>query len=260
MTQDNIHAPDNITASGDIQASGDEIRENLAKVKIRIQNACDRFDKDPKQISLLAVSKTKPISMVEAALRLGQADFGENYLQDALEKITAFREQERLSSLPHKPIWHYIGAIQSNKTRPIAEHFDWVHTVSNSKVARRLSDQRPSHLSPIKIMLQVNIDNEPTKSGVKPDELLELISAITPLPGVSLRGLMAIPAPSTEFETQRLPFRSLRQLKEHCRSHSSNELKYFDQLSMGMTADLDAAIAEDSTWLRIGTAIFGARS
>ena len=248
MTQNSIYAPNN------------DIHENLAKVKTRIKNACDIYHKDPTQISLLAVSKTKPITMIETALNLGQTDFGENYLQDALEKIAAFETEEALSNLPHKPIWHYIGAIQSNKTRPIAEHFDWVHTVSSSKIAQRLSDQRPTTLSPLKIMLQVNIDNEPTKSGVKPEKLNELISSIAPLPGVSLRGLMAIPAPSTEFESQRLPFQALRELKAHCISHFSNELQCFDQLSMGMTGDLDAAIAEGSTWLRIGTAIFGARS
>jgi pyridoxal phosphate enzyme (YggS family) len=248
MTQDNIQSTDN------------EIRKSLASVQIRIRTACNRFNRDPTQISLLAVSKTKPISMIESALRLGQTDFGENYLQDALEKIAAFKDQENLSSLTHKPIWHYIGAIQSNKTRPIAEHFDWVHTVSSSKVARRLSDQRPSNLAPLKIMLQVNIDNEPTKFGIKPEELHELISVIAPLPGVSLRGLMAIPAPSTTLESQRLPFQALRELKEDCRSHFPNELKCFDHLSMGMTGDLDAAVAEGTTWLRIGTAIFGARN
>jgi pyridoxal phosphate enzyme (YggS family) len=248
MTQDNIQSQDN------------QVRENLARVQIRIRTACDRFNKDPTQISLLAVSKTKPISMIETALRLGQTDFGENYLQDALEKIAAFKDQGSLSSVPHKPIWHYIGAIQSNKTKPIAEHFDWVHTVSSRKVARRLSEQRPSNLAPLKIMLQVNIDNEPTKSGIRPEELHELISVIEPLPGVSLRGLMAIPAPSKELESQRLPFQALRELKEDCLSHFPNELKCFDHLSMGMTADLDAAVAEGTTWLRIGTAIFGARS
>ena len=255
MTTDNIFPAD------------DDIQKNLLQVRARIQHACDRFNRDAAQVSLLAVSKTKPGSMIESALRLGQVDFGENYLQEALEKITASRywetnkkgDQDSQPAPLNKPVWHYIGAIQSNKTRQIAEHFDWVHTVSSSKIARRLSEQRPSHLSPLDIMLQVNIDSEPTKSGIKDNELHDLINLMLPLTGIRLRGLMTIPAPSSDIEAQRQPFAKLRELKEQCISHFQDDLKYFDQLSMGMTGDLEAAVAEGATWLRIGTAIFGAR-
>ena len=238
------------------QSPAEDIQANLQKVRLGIKLACEKFGRDPDHVALLAVSKTKPVSMIESAIALGQIHFGENYLQDALTKIEEIKNQAKLP----KPIWHYIGAIQSNKTRPIAEHFDWVHTVSSHKIAKRLSDQRPSHMQPLNILLQVNIDAEPTKSGVKPEQLLELIQTILELPGIQLRGLMAIPAPASEFELQRAPFKALGDLKQQCIAELGSELQGFDQLSMGMTGDLEAAIAEGATWLRIGTAIFGERN
>lgn len=238
------------------QSPAEDIQANLQNVRLGIKLACEKFGRDPDHVALLAVSKTKPVSMIESAIALGQTHFGENYLQDALTKIEVIKGQTK----PPKPIWHYIGAIQSNKTRPIAEHFDWVHTVSSHKIAKRLSDQRPSHMQPLNILLQVNIDAEPTKSGVKPEQLLELIQTILELPGIQLRGLMAIPAPASEFELQRAPFKALGDLKQQCIAELGSELQGFDQLSMGMTGDLEAAIAEGATWLRIGTAIFGERN
>ena len=238
------------------QSPAEDIQANLQKVRLGIKLACEKFGRDPDHVALLAVSKTKPVSMIASAIALGQIHFGENYLQDALTKIEVIKGQTK----PPKPIWHYIGAIQSNKTRPIAEHFDWVHTVSSHKIAKRLSDQRPSHMQPLNILLQVNIDAEPTKSGVKPEQLLELIQTILELPGIQLRGLMAIPAPASEFELQRAPFKALGDLKQQCIAELGSELQGFDQLSMGMTGDLEAAIAEGATWLRIGTAIFGERN
>jgi len=238
------------------QSPAEDIQANLQNVRLGIKLACEKFGRDPDHVALLAVSKTKPVSMIASAIALGQTHFGENYLQDALTKIEVIKGQTK----PPKPIWHYIGAIQSNKTRPIAEHFDWVHTVSSHKIAKRLSDQRPSHMQPLNILLQVNIDAEPTKSGVKPEQLLELIQTILELPGIQLRGLMAIPAPASEFELQRAPFKALGDLKQQCIAELGSELQGFDQLSMGMTGDLDAAIAEGATWLRIGTAIFGERN
>jgi len=238
------------------QSPAEDIQANLQNVRLGIKLACEKFGRDPDHVALLAVSKTKPVSMIKSAIALGQTHFGENYLQDALTKIEVIKGQTK----PPKPIWHYIGAIQSNKTRPIAEHFDWVHTVSSHKIAKRLSDQRPSYMQPLNILLQVNIDAEPTKSGVKPEQLLELIQTILELPGIQLRGLMAIPAPASEFELQRAPFKALGDLKQQCFAELGSELQGFDQLSMGMTGDLEAAIAEGATWLRIGTAIFGERN
>ena len=235
------------------QSPAEDIQANLQNVRLGIKLACEKFSRDPDHVALLAVSKTKPVSMIASAIALGQIHFGENYLQDALTKIEEIKGKT-------KPIWHYIGAIQSNKTRPIAEHFDWVHTVSSHKIAKRLSDQRPSQMPPLNILLQVNIDAEPTKSGVKPEQLLELMRAILQLPGIQLRGLMAIPAPASEFELQRAPFKALGDLKQRCIAEFGSELQGFDQLSMGMTGDLEAAIAEGATWLRIGTAIFGERN
>jgi len=238
------------------QSPAVDIQANLQKVRLGIKLACEKFGRDPANVALLAVSKTKPVSMIASAIALGQTDFGENYLQDALTKI----EEIKGHTKPPKPVWHYIGAIQSNKTRSIAEHFDWVHTVSSHKIAKRLSDQRPSHMPPLNILLQVNIDAEPTKSGVRPEQLLELTRTLLPLTGIQLRGLMVIPAPNSEFKLQRAPFKALGDLKQQCIAEFGSNLEQFDQLSMGMTGDLEAAIAEGATWLRIGTAIFGERN
>ncbi|MDX1796322.1 MAG: YggS family pyridoxal phosphate-dependent enzyme [Hydrogenovibrio sp.] len=199
------------------------------------------------RVSLLAVSKTKPIEDINQLAELGQRAFGENYLQEALEKIEQRPDLE----------WHFIGPIQSNKTKPIAEHFNFVHSVDRFKIARRLSQQRPDTLPPLKILLEVNISGEDSKSGFSPQEVLDLAPEIAALPNLELRGLMAIPQRETDPEKQRAPFRQLRQLLEKLRDRLPNE--QLDTLSMGMSADLEAAIEEGATIVRIGTDIFGAR-
>ncbi|MCB1646062.1 MAG: YggS family pyridoxal phosphate-dependent enzyme [Pseudomonadales bacterium] len=226
------------------------VTENLAAVNQQISEFCTRHQRAPGSVRLLAVSKTKPLSAVLAAAAAGQTDFGENYLQDALPKITATRDQPGIC-------WHYIGAIQSNKTRPIAEHFSWVHTVASSKIARRLNDQRPAELPPLNVLIQVNIDRDPAKAGVMPEDLPGLIEETLPMAKIRLRGLMTLPSERQKPEEQRVPFATLRNLLLENQQHFS--LADFDQLSMGMSGDMEAAIAEGSTWVRIGTAIFGAR-
>lgn len=197
----------------------------------------------------MAVSKTFGPDAVQEAFNAGQRAFGENYLQEALDKMAAL--QGRAPGL----VWHFIGPIQSNKTRPIAEHFDWVHSVDRLKIAQRLSEQRPAHLPPLNICLQVNISGEASKSGVAPAELPALAQAVAALPRLTLRGLMAIPEPAADEAAQRQPLRALRLLSEQLRADGLAP----DTLSMGMSADLAAAIAEGSTMVRIGTAIFGKR-
>lgn len=201
------------------------------------------------QVKLLAVSKTKPAEMVRQASEIGQRDFGENYLQEALEKISELSDINGL-------IWHFIGPIQSNKTRDISSHFQWVHSVDRLKIAKRLSDQRPDGLPPLNICLQINISGEDSKSGVKLNELLPLAEIISQLPNIKLRGLMAIPAPTTDPEQQKAPLRTMNKALTHLNSELGITL---DTLSMGMTGDLEAAIEEGSTMVRIGTALFGER-
>ncbi len=220
------------------------IAENIAKVGARIREAAQASQRNFADIGLLAVSKTKPAEAIREAHAAGLRDFGENYLQEALEK------QAALSDLPL--IWHFIGPIQSNKTRPIAEHFDWVHSVDRLKIAQRLSDQRPAHLAPLNICLQVNVSGEDSKSGCSPEELPELAQAIAALPNLKLRGLMAIPEPTDDVAAQHAAFARLRQLRDDLGLQ-------LDTLSMGMSHDLEAAISEGATWVRIGTALFGAR-
>jgi len=220
------------------------IAENIAKVGARIREAAQASQRNFADIGLLAVSKTKPAEAIREAHAAGLRDFGENYLQEALSK------QVELNGLPL--IWHFIGPIQSNKTRPIAEHFDWVHSVDRLKIAQRLSEQRPAHLPPLNICLQVNVSFEPSKSGCSPAELAELAKAVAALPSLRLRGLMAIPEPTDDVAAQHAAFARLRQLRDEL------ELN-LDTLSMGMSHDLEAAIAEGATWVRIGTALFGAR-
>ena len=220
------------------------IAENIAKVGVRIREAAQASQRNFGDIGLLAVSKTKPAEAIREAHGAGLCDFGENYLQEALEKQTELRD------LPL--IWHFIGPIQSNKTRPIAEHFDWVHSVDRLKIAQRLSDQRPAHLPPLNICLQVNVSGEHSKSGCSPEELPELAKAIVALPNLKLRGLMAIPEPTDDVAAQHAAFARLRQLRDGLALN-------LDTLSMGMSHDLEAAIAEGATWVRIGTALFGAR-
>lgn len=227
------------------------IARNLQAVHERIAASARTAQRDPHTIRLLAVSKTfGPDAIIEAA-QAGQTAFGENYLQEALDKIAALK----LACPDILFEWHFIGPIQSNKTRPIAENFDWVHSVDREKIAQRLSEQRPAHLPPLNICLQVNISGETSKSGVAPQEALILARAVAAMPNLRLRGLMAIPEPASDIDAQRLPFRQLRLLFEQLCAQGLN----LDTLSMGMSADMDAAIAEGATIVRVGTAIFGHR-
>ncbi len=227
------------------------ISHNLQAVQTHIAAAAQAALRAPQTVTLLAVSKTFGPEAVIEAVDAGQRAFGENYLQEALDKMVAVRALRPELALE----WHFIGPIQSNKTRPIAEHFDWVHSVDREKIAQRLSEQRPAHLPPLNICLQVNISGEETKSGVRPEDAVVLGRNVAALPRLRLRGLMAIPEPLADTEKQREPFRQLRLLKE---SMQENGL-VLDTLSMGMSADMDAAIAEGATIVRVGTAIFGQR-
>ncbi|CAM3759964.1 YggS family pyridoxal phosphate-dependent enzyme [Pseudomonas wadenswilerensis] len=220
------------------------IADNLSTLAARIRAAALAAGREPSAVQLLAVSKTKPAAAVREAFAAGVRDVGENYLQEALNK------QGELTDLPLT--WHFIGPIQSNKTRAIAEHFDWVHSVDRLKIAQRLSEQRPEHLAALNICLQVNVSGEASKSGCTPEELPALASAIAALPRLRLRGLMAIPEPTDDETAQLAAFARVRQLQ------ASLGLE-LDTLSMGMSHDLEAAIAQGATWVRIGTALFGAR-
>ena len=220
------------------------IAENSATVLERIAAASRTAGRDPATVGLLAVSKTKPAAALREAAAAGLRDFGENYLQEALDK------QPALADLPL--VWHFIGPIQSNKTRTIASHFDWVHSVDRLKIAQRLAEQRPPERGPLNICLQVNVSGEASKSGCHPDELPALAAAVSRLPNLRLRGLMAIPEPTDDPASQRAAFARLRTLSEALNLG-------LDTLSMGMSQDLEAAIAEGATWVRVGTALFGAR-
>lgn len=220
------------------------IAKNIAKVRTRIREAAQACGRDHESVGLLAVSKTKPAAAVREAHACGQSDFGENYLQEALNK------QAELCDLALT--WHFIGPIQSNKTRPIAEHFAWVHSVDRLKIAQRLSEQRPAQLPPLNICLQVNVSGEASKSGCAPEELPALALAVSQLPNLRLRGLMTIPEPTSDVAQQHAACARLRQLRDALNLE-------LDVLSMGMSDDLEAAIAEGATWVRIGTALFGAR-
>ncbi|NRR33657.1 YggS family pyridoxal phosphate-dependent enzyme [Oxalobacteraceae bacterium] len=225
---------------------------NLQAIGRTIIATSQEFSRAPDAVQLLAVSKTFGADAVQAAVAAGQRAFGENYLQEALDKQRAVAELVPGVALD----WHFIGPIQSNKTRPIAEHFAWVHTVDRLKIAQRLSEQRPDGLPDLNICLQVNISGEASKSGVSPAELPALAAQVAALPRLRLRGLMAIPEPLEAFEQQRAAFAQLRQLYEQLRADGMA----LDTLSMGMSADLRAAIAEGATIVRVGSAIFGARN
>ncbi len=227
------------------------ISRNLQAVTECIAAAARVASRDPRAVRLLAVSKTFGADVVIDAADAGQRAFGENYLQEALDKMAVVRATRPDLLLE----WHFIGPIQSNKTRPIAEHFDWVHSVEREKIAQRLSEQRPTHLPPLNICLQINISGEASKSGVAPDDAAALAMRVAALPHLKLRGLMAIPEPAQDSEQQRAPFRRLRLLREQLAAQGLA----LDTLSMGMSADLAAAIAEGATIVRIGTAIFGQR-
>jgi PLP dependent protein len=228
------------------------ISHNLQAVRARIATAAKAAGRAAEEVSLLAVSKTFDAAAVAEAADAGQRAFGENYLQEALDKMHALASL-RPGLLPE---WHFIGPIQSNKTRPIAEHFDWVHSVERLKIAQRLSEQRPPALPPLNICLQVNISGEASKSGVDPQQALELALQVHALPRLRLRGLMAIPEPAADEEQQRQPLSAMRALAAQLREHGLP----IDTLSMGMSADLEAAVAEGATIVRIGTAIFGRRN
>ncbi|MDC6381957.1 YggS family pyridoxal phosphate-dependent enzyme [Pseudomonas graminis] len=221
------------------------IAENISTLAERIRSAAQAVQRDPASVGLLAVSKTKPASDLREAYDAGLRDFGENYLQEALGK------QAELSDLPL--IWHFIGPIQSNKTRAIAEHFAWVHSVDRLKIAQRLSEQRPPELPPLNICIQVNVSGEASKSGCAPEDLPALAQAISLLPNLKLRGLMAIPEPTDDRDEQNASFAAVSTLQAQLGLP-------LDTLSMGMSHDLEAAIAQGATWVRIGTALFGARN
>ena len=222
---------------------------NLLEVNGRIARACEMAGRPVSSVTLLAVSKTQPPQAVRDAVAAGQSRFGENYVQEALDKMAA------LAELRPRLEWHLIGPLQANKTRAVAEQFDWVHSVDRLRIAERLSAQRPAGEPPLQVCLQVNISGEDSKSGLAPTDVPALARAVAALPRLRLRGLMAIPEPASDVEAQRRPHRALRELLEALRRDGLE----LDTLSMGMTADLEAAVAEGATLVRIGTALFGAR-
>ncbi|WP_323121836.1 YggS family pyridoxal phosphate-dependent enzyme [Burkholderia alba] len=226
-----------------------DLAARLASVQRRIDDAARAAGREPGAVELLAVSKTFPAADVRAAHAAGQRAFGENYVQEALDKIAA------LADLRGGLEWHFIGPLQSNKTRAVAEQFDWVHSVDRLKIAQRLAEQRPAHLPPLNVCVQVNISGETSKSGVAPEQIADVARAVAALPALRLRGLMAIPEPADDAAAQRAPHRALRALFDQLRTQGLA----LDTLSMGMSADLEAAVLEGATIVRIGTAIFGTR-
>ena len=230
------------------------IRDNLQAVSERIARATAAAGRSADSVRLLAVTKTHPAALVEEAFRAGQTAFGENYVQEALEKMDALT---RLVGEPgvHDVEWHLVGPLQSNKTRLVAERFDWVQSVSSAKVARRLSEQRPPDRAPLNVLVQVNSSGEASKSGIAPDEAIALAHAVAQMPRLRLRGLMAIPEPTDDAGLQRMRFQAVRELYERLQRDGLA----LDTLSLGMSDDLEAAIAEGSTMVRVGTAIFGER-
>ena len=220
------------------------IGDNLQAVLQRIAHAARDAGRDPAEVTLLAVSKTHPVALVEQAMAAGQRAFGENYVQEAVEKMDAVKGS------PHLPEWHLIGPLQSNKTRVVAERFQWVHTLDREKTARRLSEQRPASAPPLNVLVQVNVSREASKSGISMEETPSLVRQISSLPKLRLRGLMAIPEPGAP----RARFHEVRDLYEKLKGEFG-----FDTLSMGMSDDMETAIAEGATMVRIGTAIFGER-
>jgi pyridoxal phosphate enzyme (YggS family) len=226
-----------------------DLVHNLQAVSQRIALAEQLAGRDPRSVTLLAVSKTFPAEDVRAAHAAGQRMFGENYVQESLTKI------EALADLRASLEWHFIGPLQSNKTRPVAENFDWVHSVDRLKIAQRLAEQRPAHLPPLNVCLQVNVSGETSKAGVTPTDASDVAHAIAALPQLRLRGLMSIPEPADTIEEQRAPHRQLRELFERLCADGFA----LDTLSMGMSSDLEAAVLEGATIVRVGTAIFGAR-
>lgn len=235
------------------------IADNLQKIRMRIAQACAAADRVPGSVGLLAVSKTFGPEAVREAALAGQQDFGENYIQEAVEKMAIVREMDWPQGLPDLR-WHCIGPIQSNKTRLVAEHFDWAHTVDRLKIAERLSAQRPAGRAPLQVCLQVNPDGGATKSGVPPEQALDLAKAVALLPNLQLRGLMAIPEEAEDFATQYAVHLRVKQLFDTVAASGAPGLAAFDTLSLGMTADLAAAVHAGSTLVRVGRGIFGRRA
>ncbi|CAN7190295.1 YggS family pyridoxal phosphate-dependent enzyme [Caballeronia sp. LjRoot31] len=229
--------------------SSSHVARHLDEVRQRIAKAAADASRDASAVTLLAVSKTFPAEDVRAAFDAGQRAFGENYVQEAVAKIA------ELAELRGEIEWHFIGPLQSNKTKVVAENFDWVHSVDRLKIAERLSDQRGDNMAALNVCLQVNVSGEASKSGVTPDETLALARAVAALPHLRLRGLMSIPEPASTLDEQRAPHRLLRELMDTLRADGLE----LDTLSMGMSADLEAAVLEGATIVRIGTAIFGTR-
>ncbi|WP_318466437.1 YggS family pyridoxal phosphate-dependent enzyme [Photobacterium leiognathi] len=227
------------------------IKQNIAEVIHQITLATEKCGRAADSVQLLAVSKTKPVEAIEEAIAAGQYAFGENYVQEGVDKVNHFSTHSAKNLL----VWHFIGPIQSNKTRLVAEHFDWVHSIDRVKTAKRLSDQRPANMAPLQVLLQVNSNDEETKSGVSLAELPALAAEIAAMPNIELRGLMSIPQPTTDFDSQFATFKTLSDALEQLKTIYPQ----VDTLSMGMSDDMEAAIAAGSTIVRIGTAIFGAR-
>ncbi len=227
------------------------IQQNIEHITSQIRYDEQKCGRTPESVQLLAVSKTKPVEAILEAYQAGQTAFGENYVQEGVSKVQHFAEH-----YPDNRIeWHFIGPIQSNKSRLVAEHFDWVHTIDRTKIAQRLNDQRPSELKPLQVLIQVNTSGETSKSGVTEAEVFDLAELISRLPNLTLRGLMSIPANVSDYESQLREFQKLATLKQTLEA----QFPEIDTLSMGMSGDMTAAIEAGSTMVRIGTAIFGAR-
>ncbi|MCO6544436.1 MAG: YggS family pyridoxal phosphate-dependent enzyme [Gilliamella sp.] len=227
------------------------VRDNLLTIKNTIQKIAEKCERDPNTIELIAVSKTKPVTLIKQAIDAGQLSFGENYVQEGVEKILYFKQ-----TLPNTLLtWHFIGPLQSNKSKLVAEHFDWVHTIDRFKIAQRLNDQRPANMENLNVLIQVNISKEASKSGVDHEQVSDLAKQIITLPNLNLRGLMAIPEIENDFDKQLNAFNKMQELLRSLQT----DYPFMDTLSMGMSGDMQAAIIAGSTTVRIGTAIFGAR-
>ena len=251
----NSHQKNTINASANLINNKGDVQnltliENWQQVSSQVTQTCEQANRQTDSVTLLAVSKTKPVEMIATLARQGQHDFGENYLQEAIDKIKTLQGQAEYENI----VWHYIGSIQRNKTRDIAEHFDWVQTLERDIIAKRLNDQRPAELPPLNVLIQINIDNEDSKSGCLPEQLPELITVIKAYERLQLRGLMIIPAKANTDA-----FKRTKQLFEEIKREHP-ELSQWDTLSMGMSDDMADAIASGSTMVRVGTAIFGARA
>ena len=227
------------------------IQQNLEHITSQIENAQQKCGRPRSSVQLLAVSKTKPVEAILEAAQAGQRDFGENYVQEGCDKVQFFAEHHPELDLE----WHFIGPLQSNKTRLIAEYFDWMHTIDRAKIAQRLSEQRPAHLPPLQVLIQVNTSGEASKSGISENDLFTRAELISGLPNLTLRGLMSIPENVPDYPSQLAAFRQLAALKDRL----AEKYDGIDTLSMGMSGDMEAAIEAGSTIVRIGTAIFGQR-